>query len=211
MHADLKPDNILLDRNFRAQVADFGLSCVVSTTEIGLCGTMQYQSPEQLMDESWDFKVDIFSAGIIFVEMISGQHPFYKGANRDEEAKNVVHCKFDMPTIADQSAISFIRQTLCVKNERLTADEAVEHPHIACKIQKVISSFQWAPPIFDNQKMEKRYTDHHAFYEILSDIDFNGCKWGNTDNVSNNEEKEMLESARVRQNELVRFTYLLQQ
>lgn len=94
VHGDLKPENILMDMNFRAHIADFGCSLELTQNEgfFGQWGTATYRRPEQLLgNQSCDGRVDIFVAGIIFVQMIIGRHPFEMNAKNDVEVhRNIV-------------------------------------------------------------------------------------------------------------------------
>ncbi|KAH7279520.1 hypothetical protein KP509_37G022700 [Ceratopteris richardii] len=77
MHCDIKPQNILLDGQFRAKVADFGLARrfhldskhIVKTT---IRGTRGYIAPEWLMSRELDVKVDVFSFGMLLLEVVRG-------------------------------------------------------------------------------------------------------------------------------------------
>ena len=80
IHRDLKPQNIMLDKSGRVCVMDFGIarSIVASgMTQTGaLIGTPDYMSPEQAKGLPLDARSDLFTFGIIFYEMLSGQTPF---------------------------------------------------------------------------------------------------------------------------------------
>jgi serine/threonine protein kinase len=80
IHRDLKPQNIMRDHSGRILVMDFGLARTLEgdgMTQTGaLVGTMEYMSPEQALAKELDQRSDIFSAGLIFYELLSGQMPF---------------------------------------------------------------------------------------------------------------------------------------
>jgi tetratricopeptide (TPR) repeat protein/predicted Ser/Thr protein kinase len=80
IHRDLKPQNIMIDGNGRVLVMDFGLARTVEgegMTQTGaMVGTMEYMSPEQALAQDLDQRSDLFSAGLIFYEMLTGQMPF---------------------------------------------------------------------------------------------------------------------------------------
>lgn len=91
IHCDLKPENVFLDKNLRIQIGDFGMSLVMREY-IGKWGTTIYQSPEQLREnELWDERTDYFGAGIIFVMMLSGQHPFKQNGSDKDTEKNIAN------------------------------------------------------------------------------------------------------------------------
>ncbi len=80
VHRDLKPQNILMDSNWRVLVMDFGLARTLEdngmTQSGSLVGTMDYMSPEQALGKTVDQRSDIFALGIIFYELLSGQMPY---------------------------------------------------------------------------------------------------------------------------------------
>src|SRR5262252_4574981 len=81
IHRDLKPHNIMLDKNGRAYVMDFGIArsaYLPGMTQTGaLIGTPEYMSPEQAKGEKLDERSDLFSMGVIFYELLTGSSPYY--------------------------------------------------------------------------------------------------------------------------------------
>jgi eukaryotic-like serine/threonine-protein kinase len=80
IHRDLKPQNIMLDKNGRAYVMDFGVarSTLISgmTNTGAVVGTPDYMSPEQAKGLPLDARSDLFAVGIIFYETLCGDTPF---------------------------------------------------------------------------------------------------------------------------------------
>lgn len=79
VHRDIKPGNIMLTSNGTVKVADFGIARIESSelTMVGsIIGTPGYMSPEQLKGANNDARSDLFSAGIIFYEILTGQKAF---------------------------------------------------------------------------------------------------------------------------------------
>jgi serine/threonine protein kinase len=81
IHRDVKPANILIDRNGRAFVTDFGLALIVGShagDERRISGTPAYMSPEQTFGEidQLDTRSDVWSVGVILYELLTGRRPF---------------------------------------------------------------------------------------------------------------------------------------
>ncbi|UQD51664.1 Stk1 family PASTA domain-containing Ser/Thr kinase [Bacillus methanolicus] len=80
VHRDIKPHNILLDKNGNVKVTDFGIAMALSATSItqtnSVLGSVHYLSPEQARGGMANKKSDIYSLGIVMFEMLTGRLPF---------------------------------------------------------------------------------------------------------------------------------------
>jgi len=80
VHRDLKPGNIIIDRDGNVKILDFGLARSIETQGITatgiIIGTPQYMSPEQVQEKTVDKRSDIYSLGVLLYEMLTGQLPF---------------------------------------------------------------------------------------------------------------------------------------
>ncbi|KAA6375572.1 MAG: putative serine/threonine-protein kinase Nek3 [Streblomastix strix] len=79
IHRDIKPENIYIDNNGNAILGDFGLAKNIgSHSYVKVAGTELYTAPEAFLQDKMFLESDIFSAGITFFEMLTGNHPFKK-------------------------------------------------------------------------------------------------------------------------------------
>ncbi len=79
MHRDIKPGNVILANDGQVKLADFGIARIESSvmTVVGtVLGTPAYMSPEQLMGQSIDRRSDIYSAGVLLYQLLTGVRPF---------------------------------------------------------------------------------------------------------------------------------------
>ncbi|KNC51694.1 STE/STE7 protein kinase [Thecamonas trahens ATCC 50062] len=77
MHRDLKPANILVNSAGMAKLCDLGLSKVltdsITKTQVG---SKAYMSPERLTEPSYDVRADVWSLGLVLVELVTGEYPY---------------------------------------------------------------------------------------------------------------------------------------
>lgn len=81
LHCDVKPANVIIGLDKRPRVTDFGISREIGReapeTGLGGAGTAEYMSPEQILPPyAFDHRCDVFSAGVLFFEMLTGRLPY---------------------------------------------------------------------------------------------------------------------------------------
>lgn len=122
VHRDIKPENVLISDDGRVKVADFGLARAVSdagssATTGMIIGTVAYLSPEQVEHGDADGRSDIYSAGVLLYELITGSTPHsgesplaiaYQHVNTDVPAPSGV--KADIPAEADALVVAATRR-----------------------------------------------------------------------------------------------------
>jgi serine/threonine-protein kinase len=86
VHRDIKPGNIMIAANGQVKVMDFGIARAISDSAAtiaetsAIVGTAQYFSPEQARGETVDARTDLYSAGVVLFELLTGRPPF-RGEN----------------------------------------------------------------------------------------------------------------------------------
>ncbi|MFJ4028449.1 Stk1 family PASTA domain-containing Ser/Thr kinase [Paenarthrobacter sp. NPDC089989] len=101
IHRDIKPENVLIADDGRIKVGDFGLArAVTATTSTGaLIGTVAYLAPELVLGKAADARSDIYSAGIMLYEMLTGKQP-YSGDSPIQVAYQHVNSAVSRPSEA---------------------------------------------------------------------------------------------------------------
>ena len=140
IHRDLKPQNIMIDRDGHVRIMDFGIARSLAskgpTDPNAVVGTPDYMSPEQLEGQETDRRADIYSLGLILYEMLTGRLPY------DEHAGMAV---------------------LMIQKTRVPPSPKKFNPHIPDSLCQVVLKCL-------EKKRDKRYQDVAALREELGRI-----------------------------------------
>src|SRR5699024_8392329 len=105
VHRDIKPQNILLDKQGNVKVTDFGIAVALSATALTqtntILGSVHYLSPEQARGGMATKKSDIYSLGIVLYELLTGMLPF---TGETPVAIALKHLQEDIPHVRDFNA-----------------------------------------------------------------------------------------------------------
>lgn len=107
IHRDIKPQNILISKDNRIKVADFGLASAANSSIASLShivGTPYYISPEQANGEKGDERSDLYSVGVLLYQMLAGRVPFEANSelvvldmHRNKQAQKLSDLRKDVP------------------------------------------------------------------------------------------------------------------
>ncbi len=142
VHCDIKPANILLDRNSEtARLTDFGISYAASRDETAhpekYLGTPRYMSPEQCQGLQVDARSDLFSLGVLMYRMLTGSYPFL-GETADALKTNIQQA----PPVPIQSHSPELPRRLARLVHRLIAKDPQDRPQSAAEVLHTLASWQ---------------------------------------------------------------------
>lgn len=123
LHCDVKPANVIIGLDKRPRVTDFGISREIGReapeTGLGGAGTAEYMSPEQILPPYvFDHRCDVFSAGVLFFEMLTGRLPYRIDTTQAEviwpqlvaEAPDVREARRDIPEAVARIVATALRR-----------------------------------------------------------------------------------------------------
>jgi calcium/calmodulin-dependent protein kinase I len=136
-HRDIKPDNILFDRNGRVRLSDFGSAAWFGTQNgmerwmmSGIVGTPCYVAPEVLREGEYDEKIDVWSAGVVMYVMLSGGAVPFGGDTAADVFGAVLRRNLRFPVRmfegVSSSAKDLMRKMICRDpSRRFTAEQVL--------------------------------------------------------------------------------------
>ena len=140
IHRDLKPGNILLDREGRPHVTDFGIAKDLSakglTAAGSVIGTPEFMAPEQAQGQrNIDARADVFALGVIGYTLATGKQPF-KGRTIMESMKRVVELDPPLPSRAVRNFPGDLEAVLCKALEKSRAARYQSAAELAADLRR---------------------------------------------------------------------------
>ena len=136
IHRDIKPENILLTKDNKVKLTDFGWANYLNLDDeqrTTLCGTPLYLAPEMIERTGHGKYVDIWCLGVLLFELLVGKPPFSGGNDKDLLIKNILRVKILWPKFPqkeiDKDAKDLISKILKYDSlQRISIEEMINHP-----------------------------------------------------------------------------------
>lgn len=169
IYRDIKPENIMLDKEGHIRLIDFGLSKVgVSENPEHftrtLCGTNSYMAPEVIKKELYGPAADWWSFGVLGYDMLAGYPPF-KGDSKHEVYQQILNDTLSLPPRIDLVSRKFIRKLLNKNPERRLGHPELGGP-LAIREHDFFTDINWV-----DMYLKKTEPPLKSFMTIKSDLD----------------------------------------
>lgn len=161
VHRDVKPSNILLQEDFRPMLSDFGILKMLEGKDekidsaIGAgIGTPEYMPPEQGLGKDVDFRADIYSLGLVFYEMITGQKPYTADSPMAIVIKHVTD-ELPLPTRIDKNIPKYVERVILRAVQKNPRNRYISMGHFADALELIALGDKASPQKINRVSREK--------------------------------------------------------
>ena len=175
IHRDIKPSNIMLTREGRVKVTDFGLAKLrredgMSTVTQGIAGTARYMSPEQVQGKKIDHRSDIYSLGMTLYHMFAGKLPFEPEEGTYSILRRVVEEDFPRVSELNQSISPAISDVISRALAKEPEDRFQSADDMLAAVEKIIQQSENKAPerIPVRPQTQRLKTGKRLMYTLLT-------------------------------------------
>ena len=179
VYRDLKPENVLLDKDGHLKLADFGLSKDLSKrgTTTTFCGTSEYFAPEVIRHEPYGLAVDWWTLGVLAYELLFAMTPFHD-QNQARLFKNILEAAPSFPQSAPPDAQSMITHLLTKDPRKRANFDDIRRMAFFSEIDFEAVAAKQVPPPFvpeihtktDLQNFDKDFTEEPAVDSFVTPV-----------------------------------------
>ena len=143
LHRDLKPDNVLLADDGRVKLGDFGLARAISahTSTGDLVGTIAYLSPELVTRGLADARSDVYAAGILLYELLTGKQPF-EGEQAVQIAYQHANSTVPAPSLVAKDAPAAVDRLVAWATAKSPSDRPADAGELLAKVTALTSELK---------------------------------------------------------------------
>ena len=143
LHRDLKPDNVLLADDGRVKLGDFGLARAISahTSTGDLVGTIAYLSPELVTRGLADARSDVYAAGILLFELLTGKQPF-EGEQAVQIAYQHANSTVPAPSLVAKDAPVAVDRLVAWATAKLPSDRPSDAAELLAKVNALTAELK---------------------------------------------------------------------
>ncbi|KAI8806464.1 kinase-like domain-containing protein [Cladochytrium replicatum] len=141
IHRDIKCDNIFINgAHGEVKIGDMGTAKMKFGKKYTVIGTPEFMAPEMYEEKGYSEKVDIYAFGMALLEMVTGEYPYNECKNAAQIYKKVSQgikpeC---LSRVSDPEVLDLISNCIGNENDRLSAQQIIEHPFLAVEPEVVL-------------------------------------------------------------------------
>ncbi|KAJ3035305.1 signal transducing kinase of the PAK [Rhizophlyctis rosea] len=148
IHRDIKCDNIFINgAHGEVKIGDMGTAKMKLGKKYTVIGTPEFMAPEMYEEKGYSEKVDIYAFGMALLEMVTGEYPYGECKNAAQIYKKVTQgikpeC---LSRVTDPEVLDLINSCIGDENDRLSAQQIIEHPFLAVEPEVVLVTTENKP------------------------------------------------------------------
>ncbi|KAI9023680.1 putative serine/threonine-specific protein kinase pkpA Phycomyces blakesleeanus [Phycomyces nitens] len=174
IHRDIKCDNIFINgAHGEIKIGDMGTAEMKNGKKYTVIGTPEFMAPEMYEEQGYNEKVDIYAFGMCLLEMATGEYPYGECTNAVQVFKKVTQtikpeC---LSRVQDPEVLTLVNICLTPEDERMTAQEILEHRFLAVEPEVVLVGQDMTMKLLTLQVVFKGMDKLSVKFEFNADTD----------------------------------------